>query len=278
MPDLIPTVASPLLAPVAYEGQTYFTSQYFHQHYRSNSPYGGKYHRHHDFVRLLRRIEAYELYVGQGDILEVSWSRIKLEGKHNLLSWQPLFQAAGWNPLTLLNATAQLALSNFLDDEASKQMAVTANTVAARRQTSHDLLAQYPEMQAIVQQANSVIALAIKTAEVRAIAESAQREATEAKATAARALESQLFFTVAEYICFNKLERQVPKSAYKACSDHLRLYCLDNGIPFRRILVGGKQWDDEYGFHISVYADAFPGWLTRRYAQVQLVPKERLHE
>ena len=275
MPDLIPTSAAPLLAPVVYEGQTYFTSQYFHQQYRSNNQHHGKHRRYDSFMRLLHSIEAYALYLDKGDIIEVQWNRDK---PHLCGEFQPLFQATGYHPITLLNATAQLAMSHHLDDELSKQMSVTANTVAARRQTSQDILAQYPEMQAIVQQANSVIALAIKTAEVRAIAESAQREATEAKATAARALESQLFFTVAEYICFNKLERQVPKSAYKACSDHLRLYCLDNGIPFRRILVGGKQWDDEYGFHISVYAEAFPGWLMRRYAQVHLVPKEQRHE
>ena len=104
--------------------------------------------------------------------------------------------------------------------------------------------------------------------EQRAIA--AEQQATQANANVQRAMETQLFFTIAEYVYVNKLHAQIPASAYKACSDHLRVYCLDHGIPFRKIPVGGKRWDDEYGFHISVYTEALPGWLKRRFAQTHL--------
>jgi len=121
------------MQPVQWQGQEYFTSQYFHTQYLANSQYGGKYQRHSDFLRVIRSIPAYALYVAQGDIAELDWSRIKSEGKPILLSFQPLFQAAGWNPLTLLNATTQIALANFLDDEESKKLAVATNTQTARQ-------------------------------------------------------------------------------------------------------------------------------------------------
>lgn len=266
----LPAATSPLMQPVEYEGQPYYTSQYFYQQYRANSEQTGKYQRHRDFLRLIRSIENYPLHIEQGYIVELEWDRIKSGPAQDLRRWKPLFQATGYYPLLLISATFQLELAHHLDDAISKKMAVTANVSAARQNPHPTILAQYPEMQAIVDQAHAVIALATKTAEARSIAESAQREAAKANANAARALDSQLFFTVAEYACFNHLHRQIPESAYKACSDHLRLYCMDNAIPFRRIPVGGKQWEDEYGFHVSVYTEALPGWLKRRYAQTDL--------
>lgn len=127
----------------------------------------------------------------------------------------------------------------------------------------------------------AIVTLATGLAEARDIADAAKAEAhqaqlaaAQANANATRAIETQSFFTVAEYICFERLQPKIPESAYKALSDHLRLYCLDNRIPFRRIPVGGQRWDDEYGFHISVYTEVLPGWLTRRYAQgtLSIVP------
>jgi prophage antirepressor-like protein len=111
--------------------------------------------------------------------------------------------------------------------------------------------------------------------EAQAQAVRAQAQACEANATANRALEAQPFKTVAEYVFINKLERQLPETDYKACSDHLRLYCQDHNIPFRKIEVGGKRWSHEYGFHDSVYAEILSGWLKRRFAQqpLKMVPR-----
>jgi len=129
--------------------------------------------------------------------------------------------------------------------------------------TRHGALDRFPELRAIVELAQS-------TAEARVLAEEAKAEAAQATANAQRALESQLFLTIAEYVYINKLQAQIPESAYKACSDHLRAYCLDHGIPFRKAAVGGKRWEEEYSFHTNVYAEALPGWLKRRFSQATL--------
>lgn len=131
MPNLTPQ--SPLMQPVPWQGQEYFTSQYFHAQYLANSQYGGKYRQHSNFLQVVRAIPAYRLYVNQRDIAELSWNRIKAEANEILIYFQPLFQVAGYRPLTLLNATAQIALANFLDDEESKKLAVAANTQTARQ-------------------------------------------------------------------------------------------------------------------------------------------------
>lgn len=115
-----------------------------------------------------------------------------------------------------------------------------------------------------------IIDMALQLDRTEQLAIAAKAEAAQANANAVRALESQLFFTVAEYVYVSKLRHQVPESAYKAASDHLRLYCLDKRIPFRTIPVGGKRWEEEYGYHISVYDEAFIPWLKRSQAQATL--------
>lgn len=141
MPNIqrIFTPGNPLMQPVQHNGQDYFTSQYFHQQYLANSPHGGKYRQHSHFVRVLRSIETYGLYREQGAIVEIKWglggavSASDGVGIPFRDSYRYLFQAAGWNLITLLNATAQAALSHHLDDELSKQMSVAINTTVARQ-------------------------------------------------------------------------------------------------------------------------------------------------
>jgi prophage antirepressor-like protein len=136
------------------------------------------------------------------------------------------------------------------------------------RYESPSALDRYPDLQAMTK-------LIVAVADARDIAEAAHLEAQQANANAQRALETQMFFTIAEYVFSNKLERQFPESAYKAASDHLRLYCKDRNIPVRRIAVWGKSWEEEYGFHVQVYTDAFHPWLKRRYSQGTLTVLSR---
>lgn len=56
------STVSPLMQAVEYQGQTYFTSRYFHQRYITNSAIAGKYRQHHNFLRVLRAVEAYQAY------------------------------------------------------------------------------------------------------------------------------------------------------------------------------------------------------------------------
>lgn len=139
MLDLIPT--APLMSLITYQGQDYFTSQYFHRQYLANSLHGGKHRRYDSFMRLLRSIEAYRLYLGQGDIQEVAWNKDK---PHLCVYLKPLFEATGFHALTLLNATAQIAMSHHLDDELSQQMSVATNTLMARKNAHPQLDASTP--------------------------------------------------------------------------------------------------------------------------------------
>jgi hypothetical protein len=150
MPEI--TVQSPLMQPVIWQGQEYFTSQYFHRQYLDNSQYVGKYKRHSDFLRTIRGIEAYTIYMAHGDIVEIVWKWLSASSdavKQNMLYLKPLFQDAGYRPLTLLNATAQVALSHHLDDELSKQISVAANTQTARQMTGKGSKQLFPEEEAV---------------------------------------------------------------------------------------------------------------------------------
>jgi phage anti-repressor protein len=146
----------------------------------------------------------------------------------------------------------------------------------ARLTTNPDaILDRYPELRAIAE-------LAVSVAQARDLAATAQLEAAEARAEAAeananalRALNTQSFFTVAEYVVFDKLTAKVRPEEYRSISDYMYAYCHPRGIPIRNISVAGKAWKTEYGYHYSAYADAFPGWLKQRFAQqpLKMVPR-----
>lgn len=120
MANIQPAQANPLMLPIQYSGQTYFTSQYFHQVYRQNAGDDGKYAQLQHFNRLIRSIEAYPQYVGRGDIVELSRDKAGPD-------LGPVFKANYGNPIMLINATAQVALTHHLDDEISREASVRAN-------------------------------------------------------------------------------------------------------------------------------------------------------
>lgn len=80
------------------DGQTYYASQYFHAQERANSPHGGKYRRHKNFLQALRAIPAYAVYVEQRDIIELVWDSNNVLAE-NLSQYKPIFAAAGYRPL-----------------------------------------------------------------------------------------------------------------------------------------------------------------------------------
>jgi hypothetical protein len=139
-------------------------------------------------------------------------------------------------------------------------------------------LDHHPELRALVD-------LAISLAQARDLVQAAQHEmeeaqaiALQAKANAHRALETQLFVSVTEYVFLHQLEAQLPKPAYKACSTYLRRYSLDHGIPFRKSAAGASQTLDPYAFHQNAYAEAFEAWLKHRPAQPPLAILPRVKE
>lgn len=123
-----------LLRPVFYDGELYFTSHYFHRMYLLNSQGDGKYGELFNFNKLIRSIETYPLYVERGDIVELEWKPLKEKGDSNLELLKPAFEATGYRPIMLINATAQVALTHHLDDEISKQTSVRVNADTVTRE------------------------------------------------------------------------------------------------------------------------------------------------
>lgn len=135
-------ISNPLMRPVQYHGQTYYTGQYFHQMYRANSDADGKYKQASHFLRLIRSIEAYPLYIESGDIVELTWDQVKGDSTNPDFGFVAdssnaelalLFKSNRYNPIMLINATAQVALTHHLDDEVSKQASVAINRQTANR-------------------------------------------------------------------------------------------------------------------------------------------------
>jgi len=140
----------PLMQPIVWQGKEYRTSHYLHRYYLGNSPNGGKYQRHDNFIRILKGIEAYHLYVDAGDIVVLASYRSALDGSSEIEEsnkYKPLrdaFAAVSYKTLYLVNPTIQAALSHHLDDEVSKKFSVTANTATARQLSAEQLPTSLP--------------------------------------------------------------------------------------------------------------------------------------
>lgn len=127
----IVTAINPLMQEIRHNGKTYFTSQYFHKIYTAGSPNGGKYEQLPHFNRLIRSIEAYSRYLDRGHLVELEWSDVKNSGIPNLDPFKTLFKATSYNPIMLISATAQVALSHHLDSESEMDLSVDTNERAA---------------------------------------------------------------------------------------------------------------------------------------------------
>lgn len=123
----VSTISNPLMQPIEYSGKTYFSGQYFHQMYRNNSDMNGKYKQSGSFIRLIRRMETYSIYLKEGDIVELEWKDVKESSDANLAS---VFKSNSYRPLMLISAAAQVALTHHLDDEVSKNASVAINRQA----------------------------------------------------------------------------------------------------------------------------------------------------
>jgi hypothetical protein len=145
---------SPLMQPVHFEGQVYFTSRYFHAQYLANKPEGAKYKQLKHFNRLIRSLETYSDYVSRGDIVELEWGLIT---GPNFGPVDALFKETKKNPIMLINATAQIALTHHLDDEISKNASVSANESIAKKYTNS---LQAPRLLTVVDESEAAIKLA----------------------------------------------------------------------------------------------------------------------
>jgi ORF6N domain len=182
------------------------------------------------------------------------------------------------NGLTLFTEAGYLLLVKPMRDDKSwevQEKMIEAYFRAKEFFEQGSPLDRYPELRAIADLALSVAQARDLAAAARLEAAEAYAEAAEANANALRALDTQSFFTVAEYVVFEKLTAKVRPEEYRSISDYMYAYCHPRGIPIRNISVAGKAWKTEYGYHYSAYADAFPGWLKQRFAQqpLKMVPR-----
>lgn len=106
---------------INHNGRAYFASQHFHHMY-CNENGGEKYARLENFNRLVRSLETYDDYIERGDIVELVYDKeisdSDLESLHKSTSYQPIM---------LISATVQVALTHHLDDEVSKRASVNVN-------------------------------------------------------------------------------------------------------------------------------------------------------
>ena len=263
MPDLV-KVSHILSQPVEYEGQTYYTSQYFHQQYIANSEQGGKYRQHYHFLRLLRSIETYATYVQNKDIVEITYKRTDSDQSQNGISeFLSLFQATGYRPLTLLNATAQLAMSHHLDDELSKQMSVTTNTIVARQEQTTSAIGKYQD-------------LAVMQGMLQALADTREHverlEIETAKNTEAIKLliAKEDWYTIEEFVVRFRYRTKLPERLWSIYGKHLSEYCDLQGLECHPIPVEGKPWKHEKSYPESAIRATLWQWLFRRNGQIEL--------
>lgn len=144
---------------------------------------------------------------------------------------------------------------------------VTHEVLPAIRKTGkYDVaINHHPDLKAMVQLIEGL-------AEARDIADAAKAEAQEAKALAHTAIEAQHFLTIREYVFLNHLEHQVTPSQQTAYGRWLAGYCLERGIPVRKIQVADRQYDAENGYHNATIDATLATWLTRREGQGVLIP------
>lgn len=159
--------------------------------------------------------------------------------------------------------------------ETGRRQALQIETLEqADQRRAAQQLAQQQEIAAL--QAQQIEALRLSQS-ADAKAEQAETKADLAEAKADSAIQNQNFWTIAEYVQYHNLRRQCPESAYTEASRHMQGYCKrerlnyrDPNILPRRIPVGDKHWETEWGFHTSVYEAAFLPWLLRRNGQQPL--------
>lgn len=128
---------NPLMLPVHYGDEVYFTSHYFHAQYLANKPEGAKYKQLPHFNRLIKSLETYSDYVSRNDIVELEWGLIT---DPDFGSVDHLFKETRKKPIMLISATAQIALTHHLDDEISRQASVNVNAKAAQPLDTHAAL------------------------------------------------------------------------------------------------------------------------------------------
>ena len=143
-----------------------------------------------------------------------------------------------------------------------------------------DMLIQMAE--AGKQQAQQIAAIAAEQRAQTLATIAAQRQALEALSQSARAdakadrlLHEQSWITIHQYVTQHDLERQMPMSLQKAYATYLIGYCAKQGYRIYTLPVAYQPWETENTYYIGAIHATLEVWLTRREAQIALVPKAK---
>jgi len=126
MTELRVVKTDPRFEPVVIDGKTYITSHLLHKQKRE----GGltKHERHDHFMEAVEAIDSFELLKRAGHFVKLVWREVKSSNSGTEIIG-PLMIANSYNPVLLLDATAQKEIEHFLDDEASKVSAANSSFV-----------------------------------------------------------------------------------------------------------------------------------------------------
>lgn len=126
-------IKNPLMDKVIFQGREYLTSHRIHADYRAAG--GEKYDTVSSFNKMIRGIEAFIEYCVAQNIVELSAKSqvIDLSSNSNL---DLLIKSNSYKPVMLLDKPANVAVMNFLENEASRKFAVQGNTYLAEKLTA----------------------------------------------------------------------------------------------------------------------------------------------
>lgn len=145
--------ADPRFEPVVIEGKTYITSHLLHRQKREAGL--TKHQRHGHFMEMIENIDSYSKLADADHFKKLVWGICKKEGTENI---GPLMKANSYNPILLLDATAQKEIEHFLDDEASKTSAANSSALAANPMAVVDAIPSDVLLSLALQKAGETIA------------------------------------------------------------------------------------------------------------------------
>jgi len=138
-------------------------------------------------------------------------------------------------------------------------------------------LDQFPELKAIASLVQSLAEVRLSQQKMQEQLLANQKQTIEALTMANRALESQMWLTIHQYLVANKLEHTMTRQEQADYGKWLIGYCQENGHRAYEVNTPGQKWAKENQYHVGILRDTLEPWLLRRHAQPMLaiVPPAR---
>jgi len=133
--------SDPRMQLVSWRGKPYYTSYANHQWYLQNSQSAegkAKFRRHADFIRKIKKIESFPLFVERGDIVivlpDILSANADFALANEIKQLRDIFRVLSHPIIYLIGASFQLELAHHLDDTVSKETAYRHSTSTAQAQ------------------------------------------------------------------------------------------------------------------------------------------------